>query len=179
MNNTLDLGKFDKVDESTFSEEVRDLYKARYDPSQDYYKHLEVFKSYMINDRTFNTRSFFKPYPKCHVWEEMTEEERMEKGLTTKREAFFNSISGMLILSGLIHISMIQYNRIFTPKSPILRSLRKVSWFEYLKQRIPIYTTFSVLFYFLVFIKYEKMINYFDSDEADYDRILMLANNKV
>lgn len=133
MSSVLTLGSFDKVDESNFSDEVKDIYKARYNPSDEYYKYGEVFKSLELDDRTINLRNFMKPYPKCYVWENMTEDERLEKGLPRKRDAFFKSVNGLLLFTGLVTYSFIQYDKIFSPKSPILRSMRKVSWLEYLK----------------------------------------------
>lgn len=100
-------GKFNPINESEMTDEIRDLYRIRdlTDPKIQKYKGLQVNRQTIIPELNLDDKASYRyqlkymiPFPNDDVYESMTEEEKVENGLPTRYTLFFSSLPGVLFL---------------------------------------------------------------------------------
>lgn len=131
MSQEFTFGQFPEVKAENFEEEVVELYKARDDHSVESYN----IDNIILNSRAYSFDNFFylklSFKPNDPLYNKMSNTERIEKGLPTSIDNFVKSPSGLVALSFMLYVSILQFNKIYSPAGVIIRNTIKVGKFAY------------------------------------------------
>lgn len=130
MSTFLTFGRFKKVDENLFSEDVKDLYKSKDDSSEEIYNINAIKRTENPN----NMSQLFYYFGKSSdsVYLKMSDHERKEKGLPTSLDNFIFSPKGIAFFSFVLAFGASRFANIYSPNGVIIRNSIKTSWPRYL-----------------------------------------------
>jgi len=121
MSTYLTFGRFNEVNEKDFSQDVLDLYKKRDDHSISHFN-ANGWKPF------YNPRSIFLTYTNTMIskpsepeYYNLTDYERLEKGLPTRFDLFYKSPLGMISFGIFGTFALRNFSKMNSPNGVILR----------------------------------------------------------
>lgn len=174
MTNYLALGRFNDVDESNFSEEVKNLY-SRKDNLEDTYYNINAirFPYNKIDANYLNFTKMFNTKPQCPEYWKLNNQERLEKGFPTTFE-IYTSGKYLFLYTPLLAFGIHQFNKIYSPIGVVLRNQQKISLFQKLSFRLPLASLWFFSLYSLFHYKNQTFIDFKDPMEDELERKLKM-----